>query len=269
MVDEEGVGESGRSIRLTHGTRAPKVFVLLHGLTAMPPQFAELGRLLHERGANVLIPRLPRHGQEDRLSNILEGLTKEELTEFATRTLVEARQWGERVIVVGFSLGGLIALWMAQHEPVERVVAIAPFLGVMWLPQRWSSFAAALTLRLPNRFLWWNPVLRERQMPAHGYPRYSTHAVAQMYVMASELFAEARRAAPATRDILIVVNDREMAVNNRSAARLACVWQERGGTHVETHRLRGLPPSHDIIEPLRSPDIVRRIYPTLVDLADR
>jgi carboxylesterase len=268
MVDEEGVGESGRSIRLTHGARAPKVFVLLHGLTSSPPQFAELGRLLHERGANVLIPRLPRHGQQDRLSNILEGLTKEELTGFATQTLVDARQWGDRVIVVGFSLGGLIALWMAQHEMVERVIAIAPFLGVVWLPQRWSSFAAALTLRLPNRFLWWNPVLRERQMPAHGYPRYSTHSVAQMYVMASELFADAMKSAPATRDILLVVNDREMAVNNHSAARLARLWQQRSGTRVVTHRLHGLPLSHDIIEPLRSPEIVRRIYPTLVELAD-
>jgi hypothetical protein len=90
-----------------------------------------------------------------------------------------------------------------------------------------------------------------------------------MYVMASELFAEARRTAPSTRDILLVVNDREMAVNNRSAARLARVWQQRGGARIETHRLRGLPPSHDIIEPLRSPEIVRRIYPTLVELADR
>jgi alpha-beta hydrolase superfamily lysophospholipase len=269
MEDEGGVGEWGRTIRLTLGTRAPKVFVLLHGLTSSPPQFVELGQMLHERGANVLIPRLPRHGQENRLSDILEGLTRHELTAFATRTLAEARAMGERVIVIGFSLGGLIALWMAQHESVDRVVAVAPFLGVIWLPQRWSAFAAAFTLRLPNRFVWWNPFVRERQMPAHGYPRYPTHAVAQMYLMASELFDDARKSGPATREIMLVINDRELAVSNRISRRLARMWQTHGNVRIETHRLRGLPPSHDIIEPLRSPEIARSIYPTLVELADR
>jgi pimeloyl-ACP methyl ester carboxylesterase len=268
VARSDEVGETGRTILLRHGGRTARVCLLLHGLTASPPQFAEFGRLLYERGANVLIPALPRHGHADRLSNVLEGLNRDELVEFSRRALDEARQHGERVTVIGFSLGGLLALWIGQHESVERVVAIAPFLGIRWLPDALGPLAAALTLRLPNKWLWWNPFERERQMPAHGYPRYPTHAVAQSYHLARELIGDARTTPPATNDIVLVVNDSEMAVRNRSTRRLAVSWEAHQTARIAIHRLRGLPPSHDVIEPLRAPKIVARIYPELIDLAD-
>jgi len=259
---------SNPSILLTHGVRTAKAFVLLHGLTASPEQFVAFGRLLYERGANVSIPRLPRHGHADRLTTALEGLTAEELQAFAGHVVASARELGERTIVVGFSLGGLLAAWIAQHHEIERVVSIAPFLGIAALPARAQPHAMRLALRLPNRFLWWNPFLRERQMPAHGYPRYSTHALAQAYRLSLELFGAARSAAPQTQDITLVLNGSETTVNNRNVLRLSELWR----THrpqVNVHRLRGLPPSHDIIEPLRSPRLVARVYPQLLDIVDR
>ena len=51
-----------RTALMSHGRHTEDAFVLLHGLTASPAQFVEFGHMLHERGANVLIPRLPRHG---------------------------------------------------------------------------------------------------------------------------------------------------------------------------------------------------------------
>jgi len=268
QMTEVGVGESGRSILLNHGAPTARVFVLLHGLTASPPQFAEFGRRLYERGANVLIPALPRHGDADRLSTILQDLSRDELVDFALRILDEAREYGERIIVIGFSLGGTIALWIAQHERIERVVAIAPFLGISWLPDRLAPLAAVVTLRLPNKWLWWHPFQRERLMPAHGYPRYPTHALARSYHLARELLDDARATAPSTDDIVLVVNDSEMAVRNRSTERLAASWKAHGTAHITMHHLRGLPPSHDVIEPLRVPKIVERIYPVLIELAD-
>jgi alpha-beta hydrolase superfamily lysophospholipase len=266
MTDVE-VGESGRSILLNHGAPTPKVFVLLHGLTASPPQFAEFGRRLYERGANVMIPALPRHGA-DRLSTVLQDLSRDELVDFAQRILYEARGYGERIIVIGFSLGGTIALWIAQHERIKRAVAIAPFLGLSWLPDRLAPLAAAVTLRLPNKWLWWHPFERERLMPAHGYPRYPTHALARSYHLARELLDDARATPPLTCDIVLVVNDSEMAVRNRSTRRLAASWEAHGTARITMHHLRGLPPSHDVIEPLRAPKIVERIYPMLIELAD-
>lgn len=262
--EEEGIGPSGRSILLTHGAPAPKVFVLLHGMAASPLQFGELGRRLYARGSNVLIPRLPRHGHGDRLTDVLQYLTVEEMTTFARRSVETARTLGHRTIVAGFSLGGLLAAWLAQHENLERAVAISPFLGIALVPRRVAAQAARWALQVPNRFLWWNPVLRERLMPAHGYPRYPTHAVAQAYRLAHALFGDAERVAPATRTIDFVLNRSEVVVNNRSALRLAAAWRGHGAA-VRIRHLQALPPSHDIVEPLRSSWVVSRVYPELVE----
>ena len=55
---------------LEHGHPTERVFVLMHGLSNCPAQFSKLGRLLFERGHNVLIPRTPYHGEKNRLPPI-------------------------------------------------------------------------------------------------------------------------------------------------------------------------------------------------------
>jgi alpha-beta hydrolase superfamily lysophospholipase len=257
----------GRTILFDRVARGGKVVVLLHGLTASPVQFAEFGRRLHARGPSVLIPRLPRHGYADRLTPALERLTAEELVAFGERTLAAAHELGDRVVLAGFSVGALLCLWLAQREAVERVVAIAPFLGLAWLPQGLSPAAARLTLGMPNRFVWWHALQRERFGAPHGYPRYASHAVAQAYRVAQRLFDEARAAPPAAKSIVIVTNASESTVSNRAAARLALHWRAHGAEIAE-HRLRGLPPSHDIIAFERDAHLAERVYPQLLDLVD-
>lgn len=256
---------SHESILLTHGAPTERVFVLLHGLTASPRQFEPFGRLLFEAG-NVFIPRLPRHGHADRLTDELRYLTAAELRAFAAETVAEARTLGRDVVVVGFSVGGLLSAWIAQHHDVARSVSVAPFLGVAWLPSRLMRPAAIFALRAPNRFYWWDPRLRERLGPDHGYPRFATHAVAQAATLAADLFAEAASRSPRTRDARIVVNASETTVNNRAARRLAGIWARDRDGSPEVHRLRGLPLSHDIIEPLRAPDLTSIVYPELFAL---
>jgi hypothetical protein len=257
------------SILLTHGEPAARAYLLLHGLTASPLQFAEFGRQLFERGANVYIPRLPRHGLADRLTTELEGLSAGELRSFALTSAAFARTLGERLTVVGFSVGGLLAAWIGQYVPVDRATAIAPFLGFAWLPRRLGGRAARFALRLPNRFLWWDPILRERQLPAHGYPRFATHAIGHAMALAQELMDAAERTQPVARDVQIVLNASESTVSNPQARRLAQLWSAHKGGRIVLHRLRGLPLSHDIIEPLRSPELARRVYPALLDLVER
>ncbi|MFY9780337.1 MAG: alpha/beta fold hydrolase [Candidatus Baltobacteraceae bacterium] len=259
---------SHRSILLSHGARTPKAFLLLHGLTASPQQFASFGRLLFERGANVFIPRLPRHGLADRLTTSLAGLTAEELDAFAHESVDAAHALGERLTVVGFSLGGLLAAWIAQHVEVDRAVPIAPFLGSVWVPRPVAPSLARLALRMPNRFVWWHPVLRERLQPEHGYPRYPTHALAQSYYLVQRLLSVAAQQAPLAHEIEIVVNASETAVDNRSARRLARLWNEHRPTPVGFRSLGGLPPSHDIIEPLATPRLAPRVYPKLLESVD-
>jgi alpha-beta hydrolase superfamily lysophospholipase len=257
------------SILLSHGAPTPRAFLLLHGLTASPRQFETFGQMLFERGSNVFIPRLPRHGLADRLTTELGRLTSAELQEFAASTALFAASLGTQLEVVGFSVGGLLAAWIGQHVAVARATCIAPFLGVAWLPGVLTGRAARVALGLPNQFWWWDPVQRERLLPVHGYPRFATHAVAHAARLGHELISDARRAAPRAQNLQIVLNASESTVNNRAARQLAAAWARQRPNGIAVHRLEGLPVSHDIIEPLRSLDVVRRVYPALIDLVDR
>src|SRR5579872_2104326 len=151
------VGESGRTLVFDHGRRTPRSVLLLHGLSASPRQFLAIAQALHERGHNVFVPRLPKHGYTNRLSEALASMNASQLEACANDSLAVARGLGERVTVAGFSLGGLLAAYLGQFEQIDRGVAISPFLGVSWLPNVFRLPVARWVLRMPNRFLWWDP----------------------------------------------------------------------------------------------------------------
>ncbi len=264
--DDATIHARSGSILLAHGHRTPRVVLLLHGLTASPMQCDALARSLHGRGDTVLVPRLPGHGARDRLTTQLRDLRGEHLLDAAREALAIARGLGVSVTVAGFSLGGLLAAWIAQHESVDHVVAIAPFLGVACVPRAATATLVTALRTLPNVFLWWDPLRRERQMPDHGYPRYPTHAIAEALGIASALAGLARTTAPATRRITIVTNASETAVNNAAAHDLADLWSAQTAGSVSVQRITGLPPSHDVIEPLRPGTLARRAYRTLLPI---
>jgi pimeloyl-ACP methyl ester carboxylesterase len=224
--------------------------ILLHGLTASPLAWEGIARALNEAGATVIAVRLPLHGYADRLTPALNGLRVELLTADLRALIQAVAALGKRIVIGGHSLGGTLAIHAAATIPqVERIVAIAPFLGVVGLPHELHRALVPLILALPNRFLWWDPIDRERQQPAHGYPRYPLHALAVGVGIAEAVYNEAGRL-PQAHAIDLVINARESSVSNRAVRRLAARWR-RSGAHVVVHRLEGLPPSHDIIEPAR------------------
>jgi carboxylesterase len=259
MIDE---------IFLEHHSRAQRATLFLHGFTASPLQFAALAEHAYALGDNVYVPRLPRHGHEERLTETLRELRACELLTHAQQSLAVAAQHAERVRVVGFSLGGLLAAWLAQRYEIERAIAIAPLLGLAGVPVRWTTNTARMLLRMPNRFVWWNPLLRANLMPAHGYPRFPTHALAQLLLIADDVFRYAREKRGRS-PITFVTNSGETAVNNRAVARLAGLWQAAGSRTVEQHRLTGLGLSHDIIEPLRADAKVEKSYPLVRALLEK
>ena len=265
--DHAHISDEGRTKVLHYGAVRPRAVVLFHGLSASPTQFARFADDLYRRGHNVVVPRLPRHGHRDRMSEALSFLTADDLRETAQQSIDLARGLGREVVVAGFSLGGLLATWVAQREPVRRAVAIAPFFGVSWLPNRLMLPLSSMMLRMPNRFHWWHPILRERQLPAHGYPRYATHALAHAYRLAREVI-EGGSLPIETSELVFVTNARETAVNNRAVRRLANALRETSGGRVEEVVLRNVPFAHDIVEPLRSPDIASKVYPQLLELIE-
>jgi alpha-beta hydrolase superfamily lysophospholipase len=265
--DHDRIAPLGRSVVLTHGRRVEKAAVLLHGISATPAQFSAISAELHARGYNVFVPRLPRHGYTDRFTGALAQMRADHLRAAARDAVAAGRELGEHVIVAGFSLGGLLTAHVAQHEPIDHAIAIAPFLGVAMIPNRFRRTLSELALRVPNYFGWWDPLRRDKLYPEHGYPRWSSHALAHALTLANELFADALVYPPAARRVTLVANARETAVNNRAIAHLGNLWRAHGTT-VALERLTSVPYSHDIIEPLRAGNAAQRALPDLLRIID-
>lgn len=264
------VGEAGRSLVFDHGRKTGRATLLLHGLSASPRQFIAVAQALHAAGHNVFVPRLPRHGHRNRLSEALATMNAAQLEACANDALAITRGLGERVSVAGFSLGGLLAAYLGQFSELHRAVAISPFLGVSWIPNIFRLRLARWILRRPNRFFWWDPFLRERQMPDHGYPRFATHAIAHGLTLAHEVLEASLTRAPLADELVLVVNPRDSAVNKRAIMRLGARWFHTKPQAVTIHRLAGMPPFvHDIVEPKRHPAVAERVTTLLVELIDR
>lgn len=264
------VGQIGRTLIFDHGRRTARSTLLLHGLSASPRQFIAVAEALHARGHNVFVPRLPKHGHRNRLSEALATMNATQLEACANDSFAIARGLGERVTVMGFSLGGLLTAYLGQFSPVQRAIAVSPFLGVSWMPNVFRMPVARWVLGRPNRFFWWDPFLRERQMPEHGYPRFATHAIGHGLTLAHEVLEAAQTQAPKADELVLVINPRDSAVNKRAIMRLGQRWFHTKPQSVTIHRLKGTPPFlHDIIEPKRYPAVAQRVAAVLVELVDR
>ncbi|MFO7167068.1 MAG: alpha/beta fold hydrolase [Chloroflexota bacterium] len=263
------VRDECRSTLMTHGGRAQRALVLFHGYTSCPRQFHELGQALFERGYNVLIPRMPGHGLSDRLTTQTANLTAAGLARYADEAVDIARGLGERVTVAGLSGGGVLTAWVAQERAdVERCVSISPVVGVAVYPGWFTRPAARVLARAPNRFLWWDPQLREQAPGApYGYPRFATRGLAAFILLATWTLGEARRRPPAAQSIVVVTNGADASVSNVDTAQLVAAWQARAGSRVRTHEFSaslGLP--HDLIDPRTPGAQVDLVHPVLIDL---
>ena len=102
------------------GAAGSLAFFLIHGYTGSPTDFNGLPKLLERAfGATVVTPLLPGNGTkiED-----LEGLTIDDFILAAERSLRETMKNHERVIVVGHSFGGHIALYLAARYRINGVI---------------------------------------------------------------------------------------------------------------------------------------------------
>ena len=261
---EPGVAATMRSFVL-RGAPGGGTVVLLHGLTASPPAWRAVAGALAARGRTVVVPRLPLHGRADRMTTALRAIRAQSLIDDVAEIVTAAAELGEALTIAGHSLGGTLALDAAARGPADaRVVAVAPFLGLAGVPHEAHPLVVSLLALVPGVFLWWNPLLRERLEPAHGYPRYPLAALQAGLLIADRVREDARRA-PAVRAIDIVLNASETSVNNRTAQRLAADWRHAGAS-VAVHRLRGLDWSHDIIEPQRSQ--AQRAFAAVVEILE-
>lgn len=259
--------EGGRSIVLTHGYETERVFVLLHGLTNAPRQFRELGEELFATGANVVIPRLAHHGLADRLTDAHAALTAQDLIRYAQYGVDLAQGLGKKVTVVGLSVSGISAAWLAlNREDIDEVFLLAPFFGPGVVPDRLTpAFTAALT-RLPNAMLWWDPRVRENLPgPPYNYPRFATRPLGEALRLGLSTAADPRPLAVERFGVILTAKD--PAVNNARTLRLVEQWQAASpDTEIFLHTFpaaENIP--HDFIDPLQPDARTDKVNALLVE----
>jgi pimeloyl-ACP methyl ester carboxylesterase len=249
----------------THGHRTERSLVLLHGFTNCPAQFDQIGKEFFERGWNVLIPRYPRHGYSDRMNTSIAELRSEHLIAIANRAALSGSGLGERLTVVGLSLGAILTGYLAQtRTDMERAVLVAPMFGLRPIPGPALAALSEATAVLPNFYIWWNAKAKDRIGPPHGYPRFATHAYAALFRTGRKVMGLAARSAPLAGSIAVITNAAEPRLDNRFTYQLTERWR-RHGAIVETFEFaahEGLP--HDLIDPVsNSATVTERSYPVL------
>jgi pimeloyl-ACP methyl ester carboxylesterase len=109
--------------------RTPVSLVFLHGLSASPGEFgdipAQMGRRLE---ANVYVARLPGHGYP--AEDAMRGSTVAQWLACAEAALATGRQLGERVVLIGSSLGASLVTVLAARHPHAVAAVLAWSLGV-------------------------------------------------------------------------------------------------------------------------------------------
>jgi pimeloyl-ACP methyl ester carboxylesterase len=264
---EKPLSELGGTIVLSHGRPTERVFVLLHGLTNAPEQFRTLGEQLYERGANVVIPRLAHHGLADRMNTDQANLRASDLISQAETGLDIAVGLGQRVTVVGLSVSGVAAAWIAQHraEP-EAVFLLAPFFGPKDVPDWLTPTVARAMSRIPNGFVWWDGTARDNLAgSAQVYPRFATRQIGETLRLGLDVVAN--RDPLKVKSVHAVMTEADGAVNNDRTKRLMAAWEQ--SSPETTFKTDMFPASqavpHDFIDPNQPDQQVEMVYPKLID----
>jgi carboxylesterase len=94
----------------------------IHGFTGSPNEVAPLAEYLHKRTDWMIkTPTLPGHGQ--RLQ--LKGITYDQWFQSAEEELQALMEKCETVYVVGFSMGGVIAVYLAEKYKIDKLVLLS------------------------------------------------------------------------------------------------------------------------------------------------
>jgi esterase/lipase len=263
-ADDSVVAHGGRSILMTHGGRAPRAFVLLHGFTNSPTQFEELGGRLFAAGDNVYIPRLPRHAEREAPVGALSRMKADELTMFADSVVDAARGLGDSVVVVGLSAGGSIAAWIAQWRgEVQRVVLIAPALGAGLLSDERGRELVELASVLPN--------VRRTTKPDTTRPDMvqgtTSRGLAEVLSLGHRVRDQAEERAPRVKEIFFLLNERDRTVSEKAALDLAQHWfDSRASVAVYKFPASARLP-HNVMEVARRGGNPEMVYPIITALA--
>lgn len=214
--DGDDINPLCRSRVIDQGAPTENAVVLLHGYTNCPQQFSAIAQAYADAGYSVVVPRLPGHGEADRLTRALSEIDPASVADVGERAVDIAAGLGETVTVVGLSGGGTLAGWLAsERDEVDAAVLIAPLVAPKVLPEFAVGPVARVSRFVPDIYLWWDSSQREAlDDPPYAYPRFSLRSLGAFLALGRDTErTDPARGTPLER-LVVVVNENDTAVSN-------------------------------------------------------
>jgi len=96
--------------------------LIIHGFTGGPHELEPLTEYLKERTDwHIVVPTLPGHGRKLALENV----NYKSWIETAEASLKQLKEKYDEIYVIGFSMGGMIAAYLAAKYKVDKLVLLA------------------------------------------------------------------------------------------------------------------------------------------------
>jgi len=205
-----------RSVVVDSGERVERSVILLHGFTNCPQQYSALARAYADAGYNVVIPRLPGHGEVDRLTTTPSDVGPDDLVDAADEAVDIAAGLGRSVTVVGLSGGGTLASWLAyQRDEVTEAIIVAPLVAPKSVPDALTTPIARLSRYTPDIYLWWDDELKEElASPPYAYPRFSLRSLGSFLAVARAAEVQDSQRTTQLQRLVVVTNENDAAVSN-------------------------------------------------------
>ena len=268
LDDDSILPESGTHL-FAHGEKTERAIILLHGYTSNPRQYRILAEEFFQHGYNVFVPRFPGHGFKDRMTSVLQDQTENSLLAFTNEAMDMAHGLGDQITVLGCSMGGVLALWLAQYRPdISLACALSPALAFHAIPLKLTTAIIKYFLVAPNQFNWWDPQTKDQAIPPlHAYPRYGTRGLAHIANIGLKIRSTSRRSQPKAGSVLLILNPTDESVNNAYAYEIASNWKMLGYPNLRTYEFDAKHNLiHDLIEPDQLKQQIALVYPILLDL---
>ncbi|MGJ3237837.1 MAG: alpha/beta hydrolase [Anaerolineae bacterium] len=110
-----------------NGANQRSVALLVHGFPGTPSEMRPIAEVFHGMGWAVRGVLLPGFGRD--IETILER-THEDWVSAVGAELFALKQAYQRVILIGFSMGGAIVMTLADRHQVDGIVLFSPFVEV-------------------------------------------------------------------------------------------------------------------------------------------
>ena len=202
--------------------------LLLHGYIGSPKDFGDLPNKLAAEGFRVHAPLLPGHGTKP---TDMKSLAAEDLMAAAREAYLTLRRECDSVAIVGFSMGGSLAVQLIRDPELplpEALVLTSPHFGVTYRwygilpPETWARICAPL---IPNLIKGKAFVMLNRREAAEKIYSYDV-VPTQSAVMLNALAHEARKAPLRipVEDVLVVYSTGDRAASPSRTRKVVKRW---------------------------------------------